>query len=395
MKSESILFIAHSGPSPPKDGKRQRTHALLQALSARYQVDFLIINNESDFRLAQEQFSSKSVRFLNYATSVSLWERLKQKLGFVFPHSFKLEAYVKKLCSETEYAFVFLRYIHLVSHIPSQKKIIADIDDDFEEQYKSRIQNARSLYQRLRLNQIYWLNKGIYKRLLEKLDVAITVKEDKSLLKSFLLPNLPFQLIMDKEIAFKENKSKSILFVGKLTYHPNLEGIKWFIRKVFPIVQKTHPHAILTIVSNLHSDDQELMVLIKANQGIKVEINVENLSSVYQSHAVAIAPIFQGAGSNIKVIEALMMGRPIFTTTFGGRGFEEFLKDDFIQFADLAEDFALKILEFLGDNERLENNQRMSFNKFRATYSLKKWNENLNYGLEKFLNDPQQVNEKS
>lgn len=377
MKFESILFISHSGPFPPRDGKRQRTQALLQALSSGYQVDFLIINHESDFRLAKEQFSSESVRFLNYASQISLWERLKHKLGFVFPYSFNLAKYIQSLCSQTDYAFVFSRYIHPVAHIPSDQKIIADIDDDFEEQYKSKIRNAKNLYQRLRLNQIYRLNRGSYKKLLRKLDLAITVKEDKILSNSFFLPNLPFQLIQDNSIKFRENRSDSILFVGKLTYPPNLEGIKWFMRNVFPLVQKTHPNAILTIVSNLDSGDQEFLDLVKANQAIQLKINVENLSLVYQSNALAIAPIFQGAGSNIKVIEALMMGKPIVTSSFGGRGFEEFLIDGLIQFSEFAEDFALKIGELLGDKDKLGVIQKLAFDKFHSNYSLDKWNEKL------------------
>lgn len=374
MKSESILFIAYSGPYPPRDGKRQRTYALLQALSSLYQVDFLIINNESDFRLAQEQFPSDFVRFLHFTSETGIWEKIKHKIGFVFPHSLKLNQYIQRLCSQTDYAFVFSRYIQPVSHIPENQNIVADIDDDFEEQYQSRIRNAKSIYQKLRLRQIYHLNRRFYKRLLEKLDLAITVKRDSDLPKSFLLPNLPFQLMQGQKIEFQGNRSDSILFVGKLTYYPNLEGIKWFIKKVFPLVQKSNTNSILTIVSNLPCRDQEFLDLVKANQKIKLEINVENLSSVYQSNALAIAPIFQGAGSNIKIIEAFMMGRPIVTTKFGARGFEELLEDDFIQCAELAEDFALKIGRLLGESDRLEEIQKLAFEKFRAIYSIKKWN---------------------
>lgn len=381
MISESILFIAYSGPCPPKDGKRQRTFALLQALSSQYQVDFLIIDHESDFRLAQEQFTSDSVRFLHFITENGFWERTKHKIGFVFPHSLKLADYIQSLCYQTHYAFVFSRYIHPVSHIPGNHKIIADIDDDFAEQYQSRIQNAKSIYQKLRLRQIFYLNRRFYRRLLGKLDLAITVKRDSDLPKSFLLPNLPFQLMRSQEIEFQGNKSDSILYVGKLTYHPNLEGIKWFIKKVFHLIKKSNPNSILTIVSNLPSRDQEFLDLVRLNPAIRLEINVENLISIYQSHALTIAPVFQGAGSNIKVIEAMLMGRPVVSTSFGSLGFEELVDMELVFCSDTAEDFAGKVLKILVDKRQLEKTQRTAFDYFKANYTLGKWNEKLFEGL--------------
>ena len=76
---KSILFVAYSGPFPAIDGKRQRTHALLRALSSRYQVDYLFINDEYDFRLSKEQFSSESIRYLNYTSQIISRKKLNNK----------------------------------------------------------------------------------------------------------------------------------------------------------------------------------------------------------------------------------------------------------------------------------------------------------------------------
>jgi polysaccharide biosynthesis protein PslH len=385
LKPETILFIAYSGPCPTLDGKRQRTFALLQALSSQYQVDFLIIDNESDFQFAQKQFSSESVLFLHFTTETGIWEKIKHKIGFVFPHSLKLNQYIQSLCSQTDYAFVFSRYIQPVSHISENQKIIADIDDDFVEQYQSRIRNAKSIYQKLRLFQIYNLNRWFYKRLLGKLDLAILVKEDRNLPKSIILPNLPFQLMLDQNIEFQENRSDAILFVGKLTYKPNLEGIKWFIKEVLPRIQQSNPYASLTIVSNLAAEEGEFLELVRNNNSIRVKINVQNLPATYHSHALAIAPVFQGAGSNIKVIEALMMGKPVITTIFGAKGFENMVKEKLIFCVDSAEAFALKVVELLEIKEGLPVVQKRAFDFFQTNYSLEKWNEKLLVEIDKIL----------
>lgn len=385
MKTESILFIAYSGPCPPRDGKRQRTFAILQALTTRYQVDYLIIDNEFDFQVARENLLSDSVKFLHFATEDTPWKGVKHKLGFVFPNSEKLTEFIKNLCEEKKYAFIFSRYIQPVSHIPVGQKIIADIDDDFDEQFLSRIKNAKSIYQKLRLLQIYNLNGWFYKRLLWKLDLAILVKEYKNFPKSIILPNLPFQLILNQNIEFQVNRSDAILFVGKLTYKPNLEGIKWFIKKVFPRIQQSNPNASLTVVSNLASEDEEFLELVWDTPSVRLEINVQNLPSIYHSHALAIAPVFHGAGSNIKVIEALMMGKPVITTDFGARGFEKMVKEELIFCADLAEDFALKVVKLLENKEGLPVIQKRAFDFFQANYSLEMWNEKFLVEIDEIL----------
>ncbi|MEB2784734.1 glycosyltransferase [Algoriphagus persicinus] len=385
MKSEPILFIAHSGPFPNRDGKRQRTFAILQALSAKYQVDFLIINNRHDFHVAEENLHLDKVKFLHCSSENSRWQGIQHKLGFVFIHSKKLTYHIRNLCEQKKYAFIFSRYIQPVSHIPFGQKIIADIDDDFDEQYQSRIRNATGLYSKLRLLQIYNFNRVYYRRLLGKLNLAITVKDDTSLPKSILLPNLPFQLMLDNSIEFRENRSDSILFVGKLTYEPNLEGILWFIKKVFPLIQKSIPGATLTVVSNLDTPKDEFLELARANSSIQVIINAGNLSEIYFAHAIAIAPIFQGAGSNIKVIEGLMMGRPVVTTNFGAKGFENIVKEGLLFCEDSAEDFSGKVIELLEKKEGLFDIQKRAFDSFQENYSLQKWNEKLLVEIEREL----------
>lgn len=386
MKSESILFIAYTGPFPNKDGKRQRTFAILQALSAKYQVDFLIINNRHDYHLAEENDHLQKVRFLNCSSENSGWQRIQHKIGFLFIHSKKLSIEIEILCEKKKYAFIFSRYIQPVTHIPSNEKIIADIDDNFDEQYQSRISNAKSLYLKLRLLLIYNLNKGDYKRLLGKLNLAITVKEVTHPSNSILLPNLPFQLMLNDSIEFQENRSNSILFVGKLTYPPNLEGIIWFIKNVFPLVEQSIPMATLTVVSNFDPMDDEFLDLVRKNESIHVKINVQNLPEIYQAHALAIAPIFQGAGSNIKVVEAMMMGRPVVATNFGAKGFENMVKEGLILCEDSAEDFSGKVAELLEKKEGLLEIQKKTFDFFQENFSLQKWNEKLLVDIERELN---------
>jgi glycosyltransferase involved in cell wall biosynthesis len=59
--------------------------------------------------------------------------------------------------------------------------------------------------------------------------------------------------------------------------------------------------------------------------GIEAVGYVDDLSQVYADSAFAIAPVFSGGGTNIKVLEALWYGRACLVTAVAHRGYQEVL----------------------------------------------------------------------
>lgn len=379
-----ILFISYSGSFPPIDGKRQRTLALLQALSSRYLVDYLILDNIEDFRLAQKENNSDRIQFKFLAVPRTWKEDFLHRLGLIFIPSAALRNQIKNLCIEGQYQFVFSRYIHPVILLPKSLPVVADIDDDLEENYRSRIATSGSWIQKLRLSQVLWLNLWIYKRLLKRLSIGFTVKAEQGRESLKHLPNLPFQLLRQGHIPFVSFTDPKILFVGKLTYPPNLSGIKWFIREVFPLVLNHLSQASLTLISNLPVQDRELEELVSKYPSIQVLINVEDLVEVYQQHSVAVAPILEGAGSNIKIAESLWMGRPVIASPFGTRGFEMAKGGSFLLEGFTAEHFGKQVVNLLLNQESLKNTQIEAYQFGQREFSLNRWSD-------QFLNDLEHV----
>lgn len=378
----SVLFVSYSGPYPPHDGKKQRTLALLKALEQQYQVDYLIIDHETDYQLAINHNENKNTRFLKINSSQSNWQRICKKLGVLFFKDKEITNYIHQLNKKKKYQFVFSRYIKPVNLIPEGIKIIADVDDDFIELYRSRIQQANSWYKKIRLNQILFINLRKYRKLKTKVDLSILVKQEKEFQDSIILPNLPFQLLFQDQIDFIPFTKPSLLFVGKLTYEPNIKGILWIIENVYPKLLEKIPDLPLTIVSTFDVIDQNLDQLLKIYPTITKKINIEDIQRAYHTHAVVIAPIFQGAGSNLKVNEALLMGRPVVTTSFGVKGFEG--NDDFLSVCDDVNSFFKHTLDVL-ELTNLEEFQKAIFEKSNCDYTLDNWNKGLTAGINKIL----------
>jgi glycosyltransferase involved in cell wall biosynthesis len=297
-------------------------------------------------------------------------------LGFVFIYPSSLKKDVIAFCKRKEYAFVFSRYLSPLILIPSGIKRVADIDDDFIELYTSRIKQASSRYKRLRLRQIQLINQSIYKKLLMKLDLAIVVKKENLPIPQLIMENLPFQSLLNKDYEFHTSTCTTLLFVGKLTYEPNVLGLSWFLKDVFPRLLAEVPNLTLQVVSNEHPRDEQLLSLLNG-VNIKVNYKAPDLNEFYALSSVVIAPIFQGAGSNLKVVEGICHGRPLVSTKFGSKSFEKESNLGFILSVDSPDAMVSTIFQLLSRPIELAILQEKIYAWAAGNYSLDQWNKKL------------------
>ena len=111
------------------------------------------------------------------------------------------------------------------------------------------------------------------------------------------------------------------LTVGGMSYQPNNEGVDWFIDNVWRELVADHPDATYNVVGGGTPD--HLARKWSQVPGVKIWGFVDDLSERYESASMVIAPIFAGAGTCIKVLEAAVHGRKVISSFFGARGLDE------------------------------------------------------------------------
>jgi len=380
---ERILFVAESGPLPAIDGKRQRTLALLQALEKKYAIDYLVIDNERDYLLAKKECTMERVNFLAVnGHDTTLQARLAKKAGLLFTLNKPITDLISELVKRHAYQFIFTRYAGPIRYVPHGVKIVCDVDDDFAEQYKTRIAQAKGLFKKIRLYQVYACNAPAFAKLKRRAAKLIFVKANDIAGNSILLPNLPFQLLNEKELEWKACQESRLLYVGKLSYRPNAEGLKWFLQEVWPVISEGNKMMKLSVISSEETTDAALQKLLSETDRVHYLGRVESLPEVYRAHAVIIAPVFSGGGSNIKIAEALFMGRPVVTTTFGARGFADASDAGYIMSADNPECFKDRIIDLLKDEDKLTDLQKRLRAWATSNYFIAQWEERLYTALD-------------
>lgn len=114
-----------------------------------------------------------------------------------------------------------------------------------------------------------------------------------------------------------------IVYVGNLTWHPNVAGLDWLCQRVFPQVRAQLPDASLEIAGSGLSRDESGQLIIPMNwqgPGIRVVGFVESLPQFVSGSPVMVAPVFGGSGVRIKLLDALRLGVPTVTTRDGASG---------------------------------------------------------------------------
>jgi glycosyltransferase involved in cell wall biosynthesis len=138
------------------------------------------------------------------------------------------------------------------------------------------------------------------------------------------------------------------MFVGKLSYNPNSQGIDHFLKYVWPIIIKEIPQVHFNIIGFLLSEEKKRHW--ESHKGVNVIGFTEDLVTEYQKNNIIIVPIYLGGGTNIKVIEAMYMSKACVISQYASRGFEDLLIDgENILIAENENDFASKIIQLLKD----------------------------------------------
>ena len=118
--------------------------------------------------------------------------------------------------------------------------------------------------------------------------------------------------------------------------------------------------------------------------GVKYMGFVEDLQQEYEQARVIVVPIYGGAGTNIKVLEAMQMRRPCVTTTYGIRGFSDYFEDGSeILIAQDDASFAEKVTSLLQDQKKNNTIATKAYSSLKTHFSREAFNRIVEQNLTK------------
>ena len=101
-----------------------------------------------------------------------------------------------------------------------------------------------------------------------------------------------------------------------MNWHPNEQGIKWFIEECWDNVRQSTPH-----VQAYFAGRYMPQWLKNTNvEGIHIVGEVEDSIRFMTSKQIMVVPLLSGSGIRIKIIEAMSIGKTVVATSIAAEG---------------------------------------------------------------------------
>ncbi len=359
-----ILFLSRWFPYPPSNGSKLRIYNLLRALKSNHEVTLLSFSD-------QTQSESEALEVLSICSDLHIvpWREynpksVRARLGFLSlkPRSIvdtfspEMAEKISTLLKDRRYDLVIASQLSMAAYYPYFKNT-PSIFEELEIGLTLPDMYPQMGYKDYLRRKITWVKLRHYLAKLFNFFQAITVVSDKEAeqvsqyfpgrQKVVVIPNC---LNVDdyKKVHVKPIPGR-LIFTGSFRYPVNYEAMQWFVGRVFPLILQKIPSAHLIITGD-HAD-----LPLPSNQQITLAGHVDDVRPLLASSMVAVAPLWSGGGTRLKILESLALGIPVVSTSKGAEGLEVvhgknvLLADDPLGFAESA----VRILEDPGLRDRL------------------------------------------
>ncbi|MGA1874912.1 MAG: glycosyltransferase [bacterium] len=374
-----LLYITPVVPCPSGNGFAMRAFQVLWALSAKYSVSLLVINNVP----GNPSISRKVMDICQESAYVPLepfkdFQVMARSLAYRFTYRFS----GKGILLPKEYLFLTGK------RMKSAARIFQDMDfevihvfrlfmvpyaqpfrdKDFLGMYQLDLDDIESL-KRQRLSELYKVNgqramaekmareaqqyEEIERSILPCFDRVFVcssldrdrIRQSYHWKKVTVLPN-----VMNIPAGESEERISlpfTFLFVGALGYYPNSEGIIYFCEKVLPLLRRKSPMEFRIHIAGAWLPRKDVKKLAHLKE-VRLLGFIDDIGPYYRDAHCVLIPIRAGGGTRIKALEAFAYKKPVVSTSLGVEGIDV-QPGKQVLISDTAEKFAEDCIRIMTD----------------------------------------------
>jgi glycosyltransferase involved in cell wall biosynthesis len=115
----------------------------------------------------------------------------------------------------------------------------------------------------------------------------------------------------------RRSNAPLILFVGALSWGPNVAAVRFLATEVLPSVRARIPDARLRVIGRSPTDD---VLRLGSEEGVDVVGCVSDVIPHLREAALLAVPLEAGGGTRLKILEAFAAGLPVVSTPVGCEG---------------------------------------------------------------------------
>lgn len=367
----NVLFISHSPLYPVDSGViRRNIHLFLEAARA-HRLSLLVLGSGHDMRGFMERHGSA----VHVARSVDVrntgWRRVIRVCLFIVTgwawvrhwHKQRVQRAIDALCAETRPDIIHLTTpLLMLYRYPAGVRVVADAHNVEYDNLLRIARGSRSLLRKLLFSAFAWRLRPEEAKTAAMVDRLLTVSgRDRDMFR-LLAPQahiavVPNGVDLDGFTPSASERTKhSLLFLGMMNYHPNDDGVRFFLEEIFPLIRASIPDVHLSVVGG----EPSAAVRAAASPAVTVTGLVPDVRPYLASAEVLVVPLRAGGGTRLKLLEAMAAGIPAVSTSVGCEGLGA-THDQHLVIADGPVTFAkavVRLLEDAGKRQRLAEQAR-------------------------------------
>jgi glycosyltransferase involved in cell wall biosynthesis len=359
----NILLLTQVLPYPPDSGPKVKTYNMVKFISQNHNLTLV-----SFVRGDQAREVEHLKRFCKAVYTVPI-RRTRLNDGLALVKSLatstpwfmarddvrEMRALLADLCQREIIDIVHADQLNMAQYanqVPCASRIL-DAHNALWLLYRRLAQTTHNFWEALFLEREWRLLKRYEGAICRTFDAVLTVSEaDKAALEeaSGGKGNLMVAPIaVDPETIQpvpRVPQADHILHIGTMFWPPNVDGVLWFLRKVYPIIQQARPDVHFDIVGA--RPPKEVTESGRSLEGVTVTGYVKEPEEYLRKTGVMVVPLLAGGGMRVKILEALAEGLPIVTTSIGCEGIAV-ENGRHLLVADSPQEFAQATLRLLND----------------------------------------------
>ena len=366
-----VLLVSPMAPSPPRFGAQARTHGLLSNFARHHDLSAVVLYDDEAIPGASGAAMSsycREVTFVRNPNSATGWRRRAlQARSWLSRRSYQRHTYAAPAFQEAldrvlggqRFDVVFVNFPHLAHYRLRQAPpgaqppaIVIDSHDihyDLARQVSvSKVSFGRRLHARLNWRKLAREELAAYSA---ADGVCVCSSADQKRLaiaapaaNTVIIPNAADVEYLRPRDTGPVPDGRTVLFFGLLATVPNVDGVLYFVREVWPRVVAARPDARFVVIGAQPSPE----ILAQASPSVTIVGPVDDLRPHLAAAAVVVVPLRLGSGTRLKILEAWAMARPVVSTSLGAEGLEA-VPGRHLLIADDAAGFANAVLRILGE----------------------------------------------